>query len=339
MQVDTEFSGRLNRAAEEAATADAAGFDTIWSTDSANDPFLPLAVATQHTERIRLGTGIAVAFARSPMTVAQTAWGLQKLSGGRMVLGLGSQIQPHIERRFSMPWSRPAARMREYVGAVRAIWASWQDGERLAFDGEFYSFSLMPPHFNPGPATGGTPPIVLAAVGEAMTRVAAEVADGILLHRFTTARYLREATLPALAAGAANRERPAPVQVVLPVFVVLGESEQELDEGIAATRKQLAFYSSTPAYRPVLDAHGWGDLQPELQALTRQNRWPEMDALITDEILAAFATVGTPEDAARTLHERFAGAADVLAPTAVHDLRFELRHRLADALRRHGNAR
>ncbi|GAA0617602.1 LLM class F420-dependent oxidoreductase [Sporichthya brevicatena] len=339
MLVDTEFSGRLDRAAEEAATAEAAGFDTIWSTDSANDPFLPLAVATQHTERIRLGTGIAVAFARSPMTVAQTAWGLQNLSGGRMVLGLGSQIQPHVERRFSMPWSRPAGRMREYVSALRAIWSCWQDGEKLDFRGEFYSFSLMPPHFNPGPVAGGPPPIVLAAVGEAMTRVAAEFADGILLHRFTTARYLTEATLPALAAGRRSRKVPGPFSVILPVFVVLGDRPAELDAGIAATRKQLAFYSSTPAYRPVLEAHGWGDLQPELQSLTRQNRWAEMDALVTDEILAAFATIGTPEEAARTLHERYTGAADVLAPTAVYDLPFALRRRLATALRGHGNAR
>lgn len=339
MLVDTEFSGRLDAAGAEAATAEAAGFDTIWSTDSADDPFLPLAVATQHTEQIRLGTGIAVAFARSPMTVAQTAWGLQRLSRGRMMLGLGSQIRPHIERRFSMPWSRPAGRMREYVAALRAIWACWQDGTTLDFRGEFYAFSLMPPHFNPGPVPGGPPPVLLAAVGEAMTRVAAELADGILLHRFTTARYLTQATLPALAAGRRARKGLGPLQVVLPVFVVLGDSPAELDEGIAATRKQLAFYSSTPAYRPVLDAHGWGDLQPELQSLTRQNRWAEMDALVTDEMLAEFAAVGSPEHAARVLQHRFAGRADRLAPTAVYDLRPDLRHRLADALRTHGNAR
>lgn len=333
MQVDTEFSGRLTAAGSDAALAEASGFHTIWSTDSAQDPFLPLALSAERTERIGLGTGIAVAFARSPMTVAQTAWGLQQLSGGRMVLGLGSQIQPHIERRFSMPWSRPAARMHEYVRALRAIWACWQDGTRLDFQGELYSFTLMPPHFNPGPVTGGPPPIFLAAVGEAMTRVAAEAADGILLHRFTTARYLKQATLPALAAGKRSRNRALePIQVVLPVFVVVGEDEAELAQGLAATRKQLAFYSSTPAYRPVLETHGWGELQPELQSLTRQNRWAEMDGLISEEMLQEFTAIGTPGQAATILRDRFSGLVDRLAPTAVYDLRPDLRYQLAAAL-------
>ncbi len=333
MLVDTEFSGRLTTAGIEASAAEAVGFDTIWSTDSAHDPFLPLALSAERTERIRLGTGIAVAFARSPMTVAQTAWGLQALSGGRMVLGLGSQIQPHIERRFSMPWSRPAGRMREYVGALRAIWSSWQDGTPLDFRGEFYSFSLMPPHFNPGPVAGGPPPVFLAAVGEAMTRVAAELTDGILLHRFTTPRYLKQATLPALAAGRRSRKDLAPLSVVLPVFVVVADTAHELDEGIAATRKQLAFYSSTPAYRPVLDAHGWGELQPELQELTRQNRWADMDALISDEMVAEFTAIGSPEQAGQALRKRFDGLVDRLAPTAVYDLKPDLRSRLAAAIR------
>ncbi len=267
------------------------------------------------------------------MTVAQTAWNLQALSGGRMVLGLGSQIKPHIERRFSMSWSRPAGRMHEYINALRAIWSCWQDGTRLEFKGEFYTHNLMPPHFNPGPVTGGPPPVFLAAVGESMTRVAAEVADGILLHRFTTPRYLRQATLPALAAGSRSRKNLAPIQIVLPVFVVIGDHEAELTAGLAATRKQLAFYSSTPAYQPVLEAHGWGELQPELQSLTRQNRWAEMDALITDEMLTEFTAIGSPEQAAAILQKRFDGLAHRLAPTAVYDLRPGLRNRLAAALR------
>lgn len=335
MLVDTEFSGTLGKAAGEAAGAEMAGFEAIWSTDSATDPFLPLALSAGATSRIGLGTGIAVAFARSPMTIAQTAWDLQGLSGGRMLLGLGSQIQPHIERRFSMPWSRPASRMHEYIRALRAIWSCWQDGTKLDFRGEFYSHNLMPPHFNPGPVTGGPPPVFLAAVGESMTRVAAEVADGILLHRFTTPRYLQQVTLPALAAGRRSRDRShlSGLQVVLPVFVVIGENDAELAEGIAATRKQIAFYSSTPAYRPVLDAHGWGELQPELQALTRQNRWREMDPLITDEILAEFTVIGTPEEAGEALRARFSGLIDRIAPTAVYNLRPELRYRLAAAVR------
>lgn len=334
MRVDTALEGSLADADALAARAEADGFEAIWGYENRNDPFMPLALAAKATQRLELGTSIVVAFARTPMLVAQSAWDLQRLSGGRFILGLGSQIKPHIQRRFSMPWSRPAARMREYVEALRAIWACWQDGTKLAFDGEFYTHNLMPPHFNPGPLPCAAPPVFVAAVGDGMTRTAAEVADGILLHRFTTAEYLEKVTLPALAAGRANRSPGlAPIQVLLPAFVVVGDTEEQIAEGVAATRRQIAFYGSTPAYRPVLDQHGWGDLQPDLQRLTREDRWAEMDALITDEIVAEFSPVGTPEEAGAELRRRFGGTVEriVLAPTGT--VSPDLLARLAAAVR------
>jgi len=322
MRVDTGLAGSLADAGEVAARAEADGFEGVWGYETNNDPFLPMAFAAKATRDIELGTSIVVAFARTPMTTAYSAWDLQRLSNGRFILGLGSQIKPHIERRFSMPWSRPAARMREYVEALRAIWACWQDGTKLEFNGEFYTHNLMPPHFNPGPVPGGAPPVYVAAVGDAMTRTAAEVADGILLHRFTTAQYLEKVTLPALEAGRPNRDPSlAPIRVLLPAFVVVGDTEEQIAAGIASTRRQIAFYGSTPAYRPVFDQHGWGDLQPELQQLTREDRWAEMDALITDEIVAAFSPIGTPEEAGTELRRRFDGMVErlVLAPTGPVD--------------------
>ena len=322
MRVDTGLAGALGDAGEVAARAEADGFECVWGYETNNDPFLPLAFAAKATTTVGLGTSIVVAFARTPMVTAYSAWDLQRLSNGRFILGLGSQIKPHIERRFSMPWSRPAARMREYVEALRAIWACWQDGTKLDFSGEFYTHTLMPPHFNPGPVPGGAPPVFVAAVGDAMTRTAAEVADGILLHRFTTAAYLKNVTMPALEAGRPNRDPAlAPIQVLLPAFVVVGDTEEEIAAGMSATRRQIAFYGSTPAYRAVFDQHGWGDLQPELQQLTREDRWAEMDALITDEVLDAFAPVGTPEEAGAELHRRFGSMVEriVLAPTGKVD--------------------
>jgi probable F420-dependent oxidoreductase len=318
MRVDTGLAGSHGDAGEIAARAEADGFEAVWGYETNNDPFIPMAFAAKATEHIELGTSIVVAFARTPMVTAYSAWDLQRLSNGRFILGLGSQIKPHIERRFSMPWSRPAARMREYVEALRAIWACWQDGTKLTFEGDFYTHNLMPPHFRPGPLESGAPPVYVAAVGEAMTRTAAEVADGILLHRFTTAAYLEKATLPALEAGRPNRDpKLAPINVLLPAFVVVGDTDEQIAAGIASTRRQIAFYGSTPAYRPVLDQHGWGDLQRELQQLTREDRWAEMDALITDEIVAEFAPVGTAEEAGAELHRRFGHLVSrlVLAPT------------------------
>ena len=236
------------------------------------------------------------------MQLAYTAHDLQAYSGGRFILGLGSQIKPHIERRFSMPWSHPAPRMREFIMAMRAIWSAWNDGAKLSFRGDFYQHTLMTPFFSPPPAPGGAPEVFLAAVGEAMTTVAGEVADGLLVHAFSTERYLREVTLPALSAGlAASGRSRAAVEVSMLAMIATGATEEEMARAVAGTRQQIAFYGSTPAYRGVLDRHGWAGLGDELNSLSRSSRedkWEAMGALIDDEVLHAFAVVAEPADVA-----------------------------------------
>jgi probable F420-dependent oxidoreductase len=247
-----------------------------------------------------------VAFARNPMNLAQIGWDLQAASQGRFILGLGSQIKPHITKRFSMPWSHPAARMREMILAIRAIWASWNDGTKLDFQGDFYTHTLMTPFFNPGPNPHGNAKIFLAGVGELMTEVAGEVCDGFLCHGFTTERYLREVTLPALARGAAKGGRQvSDIEISGPAFVVTGTNEQEMAASVQGTKQQIAFYGSTPAYRGVLELHGWGGLQDDLNKMSKEGRWKEMGELIDDEILHTFAVVGEPEQIASGLQDRY----------------------------------
>ena len=240
-------------------------------------------------------TSIAVAFARSPMTLANLGHDLNAFSKGRFLLGLGSQIQPHITKRFSMPWSHPAARMRELIQAMRAIWACWYQGEKLAFRGEFYTHTLMTPMFTPTNTQYGAPKVLLAAVGPKMTEVAGEVADGMIVHGFTTPKYVHEVTLPALERGlaAAGRSRKG-FQLACPVFVVTGRDAKEWEQSRAGVCKQIAFYGSTPAYRGVLELHGWGALQGELNAMSKRGEWDAMGTRITDEILEQFAIVAQP---------------------------------------------
>jgi probable F420-dependent oxidoreductase len=320
--VDGDWGGDTDFLVAQVKAAEATGFDGVWTTEIKHDPFLPLAVASQHTRRLDLGTGIAVAFARNPMSVAVAANDLQSLSGGRFTLGLGSQIRPHIERRFSMPWSAPADRMREFIQAVTSIWDSWATGQPLQVEGEFYRHTLMTPMFDPGPNPHGPPPILLAAVGARMAAVAGEVADGLLVHGFTSERYLREVTLPVVrkAREAAGRTG-GPFTVSYPGLVVTGRDAGEMRAADAAVRKQLAFYGSTPAYRPVLEHHGWGDLQPELQQLSRDGRWDDMTALVDDELLATFAVVAEPDRVGAAISDRFGGAVDrftLYTPYALH---------------------
>jgi probable F420-dependent oxidoreductase len=299
---------------DEARRHEKAGYDGLWSSESAHDPFLPLVLAAEHTGQMELGTAIAVAFARSPMQLAYTAHDLQAYSGGRFVLGLGSQIKPHIERRFSMPWSHPAPRMREFIMAMRAIWSAWNDGAKLSFRGDFYQHTLMTPFFSPPPAPGGAPAVFLAAVGEAMTTVAGEVADGLLVHAFSTERYLREVTLPALSAGlAASGRSRVDVQVSMLAMIATGDTEEEMARAVARTREQIAFYGSTPAYRGVLSRHGWAELGDELNSLSRSDRddkWEAMGALIDDDVLHAFAVVAEPGGVAAEIRRRFGGLID-----------------------------
>jgi probable F420-dependent oxidoreductase len=313
MKIDGGIRPSLRHAAADAQKAEQAGYDAVWTAETSHDPFLPLLLAAEHTESIGLGTAITVAFARNPMTTANTAWDLNGYSNGRFMLGLGSQIKAHIEKRFSMPWSHPAPRMREFISAMRAIWDSWQNETKLEFRGDFYTHTLMTPFFNPGPSEYGPPKVFLAAVGEGMTRVAGEVADGMLVHGFTTERYLREKTLPAVLQGlAASGRRRADFQLSYPAFVVSGETDAEMEAAAGGTRKQIAFYGSTPAYRPVLELHGWGDLQTELNTLSKRGEWEEMGRLIDDDVLNAFAVVGPSDEIPKLLNERFGDVVDRL---------------------------
>ncbi|MEO7369938.1 MAG: LLM class F420-dependent oxidoreductase [Ilumatobacteraceae bacterium] len=309
MKVDGGVNTDLDKAAASAAEAEAAGYDGAWSVETAHDPFFPLLLAAEHTERLELGTSIAVAFARNPMILAHIGWDLQSYSKGRFILGLGSQIKPHITKRFSMEWSHPAPRMREMILAIRAIWDTWQNGTPLAFRGDFYTHMLMTPFFTPdrGDVAGfGVPKIFLAGVGELMTEVAGEVCDGFICHGFTTERYLREVTLPALARGRAQAGKAMDgFEIVGPSFVVTGNDDAEMSAAAAGTRQQIAFYGSTPAYKGVLELHGWDGLHDELNALSKKGAWVEMGNLITDEILNTFAVVASPEQIAPELLRRY----------------------------------
>ena len=309
MKVDGGIGTNLANAGAQAKELEAAGYTGGWTAETSHDPFFPLLMAAEHTEQLEIGTSIAVAFARNPMLLANIGWDLQAFSKGRFVLGLGSQIKPHITKRFSMEWSHPAARMREMIMAIRAIWDTWQNGSPLAFRGDFYTHTLMTPFFTPDRADlagFGVPKIFLAGVGELMTEVAGEVCDGFLCHGFTTEKYLREVTLPALARGRAKAGKTMEgFEIVGPSFVVTGGDEQAMEAAASGTRQQIAFYGSTPAYRPVLDLHGWGGMQDELNTLSKQGKWVEMGNLITDEILETFAVVGEPERIAPELQRRY----------------------------------
>jgi probable F420-dependent oxidoreductase len=311
MKVDGGIGFDLQKAAAQARDLEALGYDGAWGAETSHDPFLPLLLAAEQTERLELGTGIAVAFARSPMTTANVAWDLQGYSRGRFNLGLGSQIKAHIEKRFSMPWSHPAARMREFVAAMRAIWSSWQTGTKLDFRGDFYQHTLMTPFFNPGPSEYGPPRVFVAAVGEKMTEVAGEVADGMLVHGFTTESYLHDVTLPAIERGLAKAGRTRnDFQLSYPVFVVVGSDTEELARGAKGVRQQIAFYGSTPAYRGVLEHHGWGELQPELNALSKRGEWVKMGDLIDDDMLNTFAVVGEPDSIPQKILSRVGDIVD-----------------------------
>ncbi|NDC27207.1 MAG: LLM class F420-dependent oxidoreductase, partial [Actinobacteria bacterium] len=306
MKIDGGISAHLRSTAASAKELERLGYSGGWTVETAHDPFLPLTLAAEHTEHLELGTSIAVAFARNPMTLANIGWDLQSYSKGRFILGLGSQIKPHITKRFSMEWSHPAARMREMILAIRAIWHTWQTGEPLAFRGEFYTHTLMTPFFTPDKrdlAEVGTPKIFLAGVGELMTEVAGEVCDGFICHGFTTERYLREVTIPALLRGRAKAGKTLEgFEIVGPSFVVTGNDQHEMNTAADATRQQIAFYGSTPAYSGVLELHGWDDLHGQLNSLSKQGKWAEMGSLITDEILNTFAVVGPPNHVAGELH-------------------------------------
>ena len=319
MQIDGGVSNDLNTVGAQAAEMEDMGYSGVMTAETAHDPFFPLLVAAQNTQRVQLMTSIAVAFARSPMTLANIGHDLNAFSKGRFVLGLGSQIRPHITKRFSMPWSSPAARMREYIMAMRAIWECWHQQQPLEFTGEFYTHTLMTPFFTPTNVDYGAPKVFLAAVGPKMTEVAGEVADGIIVHAFTTEKYLRETTLPALATGFAKAgKRREDFQISYPMFVVTGNTEEDMREAAQATCQQFAFYGSTPAYKPVLDSIGAGDLQGELNTMSKQGRWKEMGELITPDLLGEFAIVGEPQTLADQIAAKYGDIVDRTSAAYAH---------------------
>lgn len=295
-------SSALTGTEAAAGAAEADGYDGFAVAETRHDPFTALTLAARGTAAISLRSEIVVAFARSPMTVAAAANDIQLISAGRFQLGLGSQVRPHIERRFSMPWSHPADRMEEFIGALRAIWQCWETGGRLAFRGSFYRHTLMTPFFSPGPNPHASPPVLLAAVGERMTAVAGRAADGLLCHGFTTEAYLRERTIPALRAARGSLDG---FTVCLPVFAVLGNDAASRAAAEQAVRGQIAFYGSTPSYRPVLELHGWGELGDRLNAASRRQEWEAMAGLITDDVLDAFAVAGSPAEIGAAIAARY----------------------------------
>lgn len=321
MELDCFADGTdIQAIGDAAARLEAHGHGCMWTVEAQHDPFLPLVIAASQTTAMRLGTNISVAFARSPMTLAHTAHDLHRLSRGRFILGLGPQVRAHIERRFGMAWSSPAARMREFVQALRAIWTAWETRTPLRFEGEFYRHTLMAPNFDPGPTGYGAPPVYLAAVGPRMTAVAADIADGVLCHPLATPGYLSAVTVPAVSRARAQRAAAEVFCVSASVLAATGPDEEALATSITNVRRKIAFYAATPAYRPMLDAHGLGGLQPELNNLARQGRWDEMSAQIGDDVLGLFTVVGSPRDIGRAVRQRYADVADRIVIYELDDL-------------------
>ncbi len=304
----------LQRVSVTAEAAESMGFDGLWTSETKHDAFLPLAIAADVSESVELGTSVAIAFSRSPMEVAQTAWDLQDLSNGRFILGLGTQVKAHVVRRFSMPWGRPVARLREYVLALRAIWESFQTGGPLEFEGEFYRHTLMTPFFNPGPIDHPEIPIYIAGVNTSLARMTGELCDGFHVHPFHSLEYVREVVEPAIAGGAARTGRnPEEIVLATSAFIITGEDERETSERREDVRQQLSFYASTPTYRTVMEVHGWEGVADELSGLAREKKWREMPRLITDQMLDTFAVEAAPAEVGPALKERYEGLIDRVA--------------------------
>jgi probable F420-dependent oxidoreductase len=303
----------LRKAGPAAAAAEAAGYDGVVTQENRHDPFLPLVAAGLATERLELHTGVAIAFARSPMSVANMAWDLAGATGGRFVIGLGPQIRAHNERRFSVPWSPPAPRMREYVQALRAIFRCWKTGEKLAYEGQHYRFTLMTPNFVPEPITAPAPPVTIAAVGPVMLKVAAEECDGVKLHPFCTRKYQEQEIMPRLAEGLAKAGRPRErFEVAGGGFLATGPDDAAVAKMLEWVRQRVAFYASTPAYWPVLAVHGLDDLGQKLNEMTRQGRWSEMAKEVSDDVVQLFAIAGRHDQIAAVVERRLGALSDSL---------------------------
>lgn len=311
MRVDGGLTMELDKVPQSVRQLEEMGYSGAMTAETSHDPFFPLLLAAGESNNIELITSIAVAFARTPMTLANIGHDLNAHSKGRFIMGLGSQIRPHITKRFSMPWSSPAPRMREFILAMRAIWDNWYNGTPLDFRGEFYQHTLMTPFFTPTNTEYGPPKVFLAAVGPIMTQVAGEVADGVIAHAFTTEEYLRNVTLPNVEKGlsASGRQR-ADFQISYPCFVVTGTDERTFAQARETVTRQIGFYGSTPAYKGVLDSIGAGELQPVLNTMSKEGKWKEMGEIITDDILEKFAVVAEPKDVAAKMKQRYGDLID-----------------------------
>jgi len=310
----TIIPDKLNTVPEIARQAEAYGFAGIWTPETAHNPFLPLTLAAAATNRIELGTGIAVAFPRSPMITAQIAWDLAAQSNGRFILGLGTQVKPHIEKRFSTPWTAPVPRLREYIESLRAIWDTFQTSAPLRYRGEHYKFTLMSPFFNPGAIEHPDIPIYIAGVNEHLCRLAGEMCQGFHVHPFHTVRYLNELVIPNIEQGAQAKGRTrTDCTLTCAIFVVTGKDAEEIKNNAVFVRSQIAFYASTPSYKPVMEMHGWGDLADTLNGLSREGRWFEMGELISDEVLNEFAVVAPMDELAHAVKARYQGLLDRVA--------------------------
>ena len=336
MKIDSSLMFEPVKVGAMAAQLEEAGYDGAYTFEGQSDPFISVAAAAMNTQRMELMTSIAVAFARNPMNLAYLGNDLQNLSGGRFVLGLGAQVKAHIERRFSMPWSKPASRMREMVLAIKTIWDCWQTGDKLRFEGEFYHHTLMSPIFSPPPNEHGLPRIFVAGVGPVMTEVAAEVGDGYFLHPFNTGESMDKLSMAAIDRGLAKAGKSrTDYSVSAQVITATGLDEESMQAAVLSARNQIAFYASTPAYLPVLACHGWEALQGEANKLTREGNWAELTRLIDDDILNTFAVVGTPAEVAAQIATRFKGRVDRISPVVYQpdlDLLTELREQIAAAL-------
>ncbi|MBC8496990.1 MAG: TIGR03617 family F420-dependent LLM class oxidoreductase [Chloroflexi bacterium] len=309
MKIDTTLSPTFLKSVPDLArAAEAMGFDGIWTTETQHDPFLPGALIAEHTQNIHFGTAVAISFARSPATMAYTAWDLAQASKGRFILGLGTQVKGHIERRFGMSWPNSAVgKLREQIGAIRAFWNTWQTGERLNFRGEYYKLTLMSPFFNPGPNQYPDIPIYIAGVNTGLARLAGEAADGFHVHPLNSPRYLREVIIPAIEDGASQAGRSrSDVAITVSAFVATTPEDKYF------TRQQISFYASTPSYRRVFELHGWDEIAQQLSELAARGKWDEMPDLISDEILTTFAVVAASEEVPYALRERYEGLADRL---------------------------
>ena len=314
MKIDGPFYAQLGDAAEEAKRLQAIGYDGVYTLEGSWDPFYPLVMAAEHAPGLDLATGIAVAFPRNPMHLAYQAWDLQRFSGGHFYLGLGSQVKAHIEKRFGVDFDPPASRMREYIQALKAIFECWQNDAPMDFDGKFYRHTLMTPMFNPGPNPHGIPPVLLGALGPKMTEVAGEVADGLIVHPFNSMPFLRDRALPAVHRGLekAGRSREDFILQVNAI-VITGETDEAIAIATESVKGLLGFYASTPAYRPPMEAGGYGDLQPVLNKLSKEGRWDKLGEYIDEDFLAAFTTCGKPDEIAGKLKAKYGEYTDRLA--------------------------